>query len=1186
MLFEMQNTQCTQGDTMNKTTRKIPLSGRITIFLAAFLIAASSFSFLSHFSFALPVSGYETNTFRDFPQTPLGLENPQFSASGGGVPGTPSGWTETAYPNKEKGSTAMGVLDLDIYDSQESYVTDAKLTEYPEYKVSAPRTPFGTLVDANGVNRKILMVNTTKATETVIGYQSSAVLLAENKFFRISAWVKTGGFYGIHGAAIRLNGISDQNIAFNEIVTAKSDTALTKENLFGWQQYSFYIKTASVRAENVSLALTVGDYYKGKDKDGVEIAINYTASGYAFFGNVEAYEISPTKYNFALKGYDAYSQNIQFIDLSLPAASAGDVKLDFVPAASGALENYAIKSSKDANVMISDLVQPAILDTDLTFNTENNRFNLETTPVSPSGKYSDDGYILALSSYTGGKGINAKYKRTAAGYVSKELTVEKLNYYRLSVWVNTHKISGGAGATLVLTTNVENRQNPEDFLEFRATGCAGDPANAAAYGWAEYAFYIRGSFYRDYTVALGLWLGQEDNLTSGTAMFGNVRFEKLTAAQFMDYAGASAGGAPVDIDSEEAETGVYNGNFSIYDDPGEEDKFPLPVAAWELATPAGISRIGYSRDETFMDAEAIISGIMPTNSAHFERYRQDYGSGAVRPSTQSASVLYMSSDVPNAFCYTSAQISLESAISAITARMRVDNVKGYGASLVLRDGNGIIATIENITDTRGRFNDYTFYVKSDGSRAVNLEIWLGLNERDNYNHTKLSSGNVYVDTVSLSEADEGVFGQKERQYQLDLNLRTGTRDYAVFSYSSFNFTEFDPYDPGFVKYPYLWSISGPALATVAGVRSGIFDSANLEPKRGDIPPSFSNPDRRDENQNLKHNNVLLLENAARTASTVTFDRPFQLNEEAYYRLDVGVKVDLPAMTAHRAALSESDKDGLLKEAGAGATIALTNSDFKFENIVDTALVVDRLRDNEVFKIFTFYVYTGDEARSVQLSFSLGGEKTSQFTAGRLYVNSIAFTDITNTLYEEETAKIKRTTDNVLRADFGKRLAEDTAADTVDKLPASPNNSTWLVIPSILFAAAMLLALGGLVVRRVFDNMAKVRAKKAVSVVKTDYGRKGKGYKEFAGTGDGATDSDESRAYEAFDDTEQPVQAEQRRIYAPVVKDAPAQIEKEGAETPDDDYDAFTESDAEETPDAKAKPGSKRMTDDFVDSFDD
>ena len=1171
---------------MNKAHR-LPKFARLTVWILAVLIAASSFSFLSHFRFTLPVYGYETNTFRDFQSAPLGLENPQFSNSAGGYPSAPSGWTETAYPNKDKGSTAMGVLDLDTYNTDEAYITDAKLTEYPEYKIGVPKAPFGTLIDVGDTSRKILMINTTKATETAIGYQSTVVTLAENKHFRISAWVKTGSLYGIHGAAIRLSGIPDYNIVFNDIKTANADTELTQENLYGWKQYTFYIKTSSIRSESASLALSLGDYYRGKDQNGNDVSINYTASGYAFFDNVEALEISPTKYNYAFKNQTA-SNHVQFVDLSLPTANAGGTDFSFIPAADGTFANYTVKSSSDANVMVSDIVNPVTLDTDLTFNTENNRYNLKEAPVSATGKYASDGNILILSSYKGGTGINANYKNTAVGFTSNTVNIEKLNYYRLSVWVKTDKISGGAGATIVIETNVEDIQNPGENLSFRATGSTGDAANAATYGWAEYAFYIRGSFYRNYTVNLGLWLGQEDNLTGGTAMFSNVRFEKLTATQYTEHSSGSAGGGGVDIDAAATETGVLNGNFLNYDEPKEENKFPLPVNSWTFNTPANINRSGYSKDESFMDTEAIVSGIMPTDSAHFWAHSDDYGTGATPPSTESGSVLYMASSKPNAFSYTSSAVSLgESGSIVLTARMRVDHITGYGASLVLRDDNGIISTIENITETGGRFHDYTFYLQSDAAaHALTLEIWLGLNERGAFNHTKLSSGNMYVDTVSITEIDAAAFAEKETAYQLDLNLGTPARDYAVFSYTSLNFTEFDPYDTSFIKYPYLWSVSGPGQASVAGIRSGIFDSASLLENSSDIPSHFINPDRRNETEKLKNNNVLILENAARTASTVSFDRPFPLHEETYYKLEVSAKVDIPKM------ITSGQEDAV--QNGIGASIALKDTEYKFENIFDTATVHDQYRDEEVFKTFTFYVYTGAEARNVQLALSLGGEKPSQYTTGRIYVNAIRFTDITNTLYDEETAKIKRDADNALKVDFGnKSETKDTSVTNPDKLPTAPDNFNWLLVPTILFAAALLLALGGLVFRRVFDNLSAKRAKQVAIIAKAGYSRNAdkKGYKEFS---ESLSDSDDNRAYTEFDDVgneevivSKEKKTEGRKIYTvPVITEDDIAETEESEELAEIDREFIDSDTEEEAPKAKDKGTTKKPANDFNDSFDD
>ena len=1151
------NTQIGQtGDKMGKIRKGYSFFTKLTACILAAFIALTASAFISVFitSEASSAYAYETNTFRDFPPTPLGIENPQFSNSSGSMPATPTGWTETSYVNKVKGSTAMGVVDLSQYYTSQENINNVKLTEYPEYQSGTPRTPFGEnrQVAATGFDNKILMVNTTRATTTVIGYESSSMTLAPNKFFQISAWVKTGDFYSAFGAAMRLNGIQNQNLAFSNIRTTQysdPDYRVSAQNNFGWAQYTFYINTSSIRSETVTLALTVGDFYQGKTVDGEEVIVDRNASGYAFFANVEAYEISPTAFNLKRQS-EGEHRNVRFVDLSLDAADP-QTDLSFARA-----ENYFAMSAEGAVPQTSHLVSPASLNTDLSFALENNRFNLDQAPVSPRGKNSGDGHILVVSSYDqkSGRGPNAKYHTTAVGFESGQMVIEQFNYYRLSVWVNTHNISGGAGATLVVTTNAEDLADHTENMKFTATGCNGDLDSLASYGWREYAFYIKGSIFNDYEINLGLWLGQEDNLSSGTAMFSYVRFEQLTAEQYLTNSGNSAGGSPVDIDGHFTDTGVTNGNFNNYNEPEDFSsslKRPLLTpSGWNFFTPSSAATPGLSRDESLIDTDLIISGIMPTHPSHFSANSADYGAGVRNPHSNEAErgfVLYLASSERNAFGYESSPIALEENASyALTVRLRADNITGYGANLVLKDDNGILATLENITNTNRAFRDFTFYIQNDSaSRSVTLEIWLGLAERGERNHTKLSSGNVYVDTVAVNpyEEEEG-FNALQTRFQNDLNLNV-QRDYAVVLYSGVNFIEFDAYDNNYVKYPYLWSVSGPSNATPVGVRSGIFDSANVPGGNGEVPARFENPDRRDEDGRLKNNNVLMLTNSTKTASRLTFDRPFNLEAETYYRLEVSIMVDIRVDKTLDPFDERNRNVNTTRSIGGG--IELTGTDFKFENILETTDPLHRLHPDEVavgaspfktiFETYTFYIFAGHSNRTFHLAFTLGGENFSEFCAGFLYVNSVNFTDITNTLFEEEADNLPRGTRTSMRAAYnepGETLeeedpdAEEPVSDVTERAPNDIGN--WGLIPSILFGAAFLLAIFAWVARRVSTNLKARKAKRAVNAGRTagtpasEYDREEtvkKGFKDFSdptsAVSEAVSDSEEQRAYEEFDD---------------------------------------------------------------------
>jgi len=1202
---------------MTKQSRKNKLLYRIIPIVLTLIMAFAAFGFMPLITSANANSN-DSIAFVDFAPRELGIENPRFATSTGTSPSAPSGWEAYVFPNTSRGATISGVIDITEYNSHANGTTvqtNARLNEFAEFASVSPQSIRpGQVAMADGENR-FLMINTTPDGHTAAGYASSTVTLNANGFFRISAWVASN-FNSVHGASIRLVGIEDHNVAFSNIHTSVARPARPTDIVAGttqtetilWQQYTFFVQTSAIRAENINLRLAVGDYYRGYDvPNGQQTLIGNFATGYALFDLVEAYEISPTAFYNAIDNHgvdfatDGAVQTIgrtQFVDLSLPEVTVADIpnlpNLDLSNRAGNMPTGWNLAVAAGAGINFGDLVAPFHLDTAAGFNPDTNRFNLSTNPLTPHGLASGKSEIFVLSTLASGRGEHARYRETAVGIQSPYFTIEQFAHYRLSVWVNTNNITGGAGASMVVTTDMDdinagldNDGNPIK-LSFVGQALSGDPSNESRHGWSQHAMYIRGSFFRDYDISVGLWLGQEDNLSGGTAMFADLRLEKLTGNEFAFNMGSSVGGSPVDIDGMAPVGNIVNGNFiafeTIADNP--QDRFPLTPSGWMFNTPATINRVPFSQDISFLrnyidndgNVPQIITGIIPTNPDHFWAHRQHYGPNVIRPIIDAPSVLYISSTVPTAFNYTSSPFTLpESSTSVVTVNMMVDSVPAgdYGASLVLLDENGVIATLQNITNTNGRFVDFNFYLESDEfGRNLTVEIWLGLHERAFLNRNKLSRGNIYVSSVDITNVSPAVFASRLAQNRININTSRTNRTFAAVTYNSFGLDEFDAFDAHFVRFPYLWSISGPAAAPVVGVRSGIFDSANLTLTQdgtgahfnGNIPTHFNNADARGEDGALWRNNVLLLEHSSPTASRLSFDRPIGLDSESYYRLDVSMKVDIP------------NSDG----AGAGISI---NDDFYFTNIssrfdtarnariMDTAEVVGNIVDNTAFKTFSFFIQTGDSAESLQLAITLGGETPSLFSMGRVYVNHIGLEQITPVDFLEEVAAIPRNSINLMEVRLGE--VTDTGAGEGDVLPDTrPPGVDAFMVPMILFSVLLLLVLAIIIVKRIGARVAArnqkagVNPKKASKRSKARYDRntvvEGSSVDSFNNV-DSITDADEIKVFEDFDDS------------APVIK------KESKSKKPTGEVEVVAQEVTKEPQVAKTETAA---TEDFVDGFDD
>ena len=1202
---------------MNKLRNLNRLSFRLTTWLLAVLLIVSTLSFLPVVlrpNLRFVNASSEAQTFIDFAPRELGLENPRFAQGTGSTPITPSGWTQTDFTGKEAGQAVTGILDIDEFNGSEDIQRAARFN-HDEANFHAPFPLLGlpeSVRMEDGRNR-FMMVNTTRDTETAIGFNSSTVTLNANGFFRISAWVRTYNF-NTYGAAIRINGITDHDIAFTNITTHQNNSLNN-----GWEEFTFFIQTSAVRSEAIQLTLTLGDFYEGLNLPahlgGIPTLVSQNAQGWAFFDNVQATEISPTVFalntqNFASSDVISTSANGRnmFVDLSLPTttftlanetAPNNTTNFSFENLAPSGLPEHFVRemSVEDAGVAWSQIAQPMILNTRFAFDPNTNPYNLDYAPVSPFGQNAADPNILILSSFYGNaRGENGRYHETAVGIESAPFVIEQNAFYRLSVWVNSHRIEGGVGANIVLTSDAEDLQaqpdndNNQPPLRFTATnlmGDFGDADSASRHGWAQHAMYIQGSFFRDYTLTLGLWLGQEGNLSRGTAMFTGIRLETLTAAQFAEHSAGGAGGAPVNIDSPAVDGTITNGAFDVFTiNRNEQDDspiYPLVPVGWTFNTPETVNRLGFSQDMTFIEEhmDDVVSGVMITNHQHFTANRHFFGRDTIVPDTTSHTVLYMSSTQPVAFNYTSYPIPLEGhANQALTVRMRVDNVPSsdYGASLVLLDDGNIISSIENITSTNFTFHDFTFYLSnsSEVSRSLTIEIWLGLNERGTmYNSRNLSAGNIYVDYVTLTNIPESEFAQRMHNYRdfRNRNVRFNDgfwRDFAAINFGGFGLNEFDAFGSGLVRAPHLWTATHPSIASTANTRYGIFDSAHIEideaRRTGEIPSHFINRDERNEEHQLWRNNVLMIEHNTPSSTRLTLNRPIHLEEDSHYKIQVALKVDIPYVL------------------GAGAGIAI-NDDFYFTGIastectvhtgtrrMDTALVNDRIIDNHAFKIYTFLVYTGEFGHSVDLSITLGGESFSDFSVGRVYVNHIDVISITNTEFDAELEQITRTTNNVRVSIFGE---QPTVTPDISDLPDRSAGFDVFLIPAIIFSVMFLMVFGILIFRRVAAHVTAKRARResapaSKKAQKARYDRTSVAAKQAAGLEvEEVTQSqaEELKEFESFDD-----------VIAPKV--APVSTAKPQPKTEAESV-ATTPTKTTETATTTPKAPS-----DFVDGFDD
>lgn len=1092
----------------------------ILVFLIGIVLAVSIIG--------LPVNRANAASTEEFvePQpSALALSNSQFESSSGSAPSQPTSWTGGAMGSENSGNTVSGVVSLsaESYNAATKDEDVYKLKRYPEYEKEIPKTPFGT-AQYPDTNRNVLMINTVD-TDTAYAYTSETLTFSAGAFYRVSAYVKTGNFKEGTGAAIKLNGLPEE-VAFKNINTVKGLASLDESNMFGFKQYTFYVAAPLVGDSSVTLSLQVGDRVDDEDKPYYN-----PAKGYAFFDNVKAEQIPANTYkretgvygggqrdNYIVKDF---TSDATYLTASKNADGGfdGDITYLYTGEENTGTEIGSFENGFDGWTRITD-VEGATANASLAtiYNTsmalsEDNIYGFTTRPVSPVGDLAGDSNVLLIHSS----------QKAAVGYRSPSYKFLRNTYYRLTYWVKTDNINGSSGATAVLrgTNGVTDDDNK---LRVAASMLTGDTANTMRYGWKMYSFYIKGSALRDYEAALELWLGQPDGETSGTVMYDEVKIEKISPAK---YNSDSSNGTIVTFDPTFEEKGVTNGNFMSVGEY-EEYKYPLIPAGWTEIAPDTAETAGFSSAKVDSSEDAV-RGIISTDIEHFEANRANYNN-VTNPTPGGVNLLMLSSLEDTAVGYRSPAVTATaSSAYKFTATIKAHNLTGYGANLVLKSDKNVVATIENIKDTGDGFRTYTFYVEGGAAdKTLNLEIWLGLNDRKD-NKSKLAAGTLFVREVAFEALEENdSFDVHAKAYDSARSMGLADITEAAYTFNKFDMSAYDYYGNDVVKTAYNWSLTG---GNADSTLYGIFDGTSLPQTGRDEIPSAFRPDPDSQN-----NGVLYLHNFAKAYSQIQTVSSVTLAENSYYRVNVRIKVDLPS--------TMTDDENVY-----GAGISLTNTDFEFKNIKSTATVTDSITDNETFKTYTFYVKTSQSA-NVGLAVSLGDNRyTDRYCLGRVYVSDIKFDSVNNVDYDNAYADYDEDNPDpyTVFADLStgdeNSDGDGEGEDTENPEEEGSGELAWWLIPSILFAVALLIAVIGTVIRRLLDKRAE---KKEVKVTNS-YDRKATLHKiHNAKSEDGANvEADMSDDdYENFDDTASP---------------APSKDNEKSESVAYDDFDEFDDS---------------------------
>jgi len=294
---------------------------------------------------------------------------------------------------------------------------------------------------------------------------------------------------------------------------------------------------------------------------------------------------------------------------------------------------------------------------------------------------------------------------------SKNFTLTKESYYKVSVWVNTQIVDNGANIKIVSQSDASMV-----FGELKDIDTNGV--------WAEQVFYIK-SAYEDLDVNLTLSLGDSENGARGYAYFDNCF---VTTIEEDEYASA------------------LNAKYDLTN-PLISGKNNAPKYFTGKSNTETTSSVSYLLN--IEDLSSVLISADATNAK--ETFKGDNKNVLAIHSTIADDYYTLTSELNY---YLSSGSFYKISVDVYTAYLKTNAENGVaGASIKLsnlENGEFInVASTINATTNKSNWTTYTFYVNPDEN--VTSELVLGLGSKDYACHGTVLFGNIQLEKIESEE---------------------------------------------------------------------------------------------------------------------------------------------------------------------------------------------------------------------------------------------------------------------------------------------------------------------------------------------------------------------------------------------------------------------------------------------------
>ncbi len=627
----------------------------------------------------------------------------------------------------------------------------------------------------------------------------------------------------------------------------------------------------------------------------------------------------------------------------------------------------------------------------------------ETTGYTYAGNNFSNGNTKALVMYS------TVGQDTFFGVQSKDIEIKAHGLYKFSAYVKVSAMTNGSFYIKVKENDkIHSVLSSEDYTLASGTSSAITASGSDNFtnNYQKVDFYVKGHELYDTSVNLQFFMGSEETLAQGCVFIDDITLS------YVDYEEFSNASNKLELSTIAESPAFTNGYFNLAENEEASLTYPLKASGWTLT----------QNDNKFAKQEAGIV-YLKNRTTFNEMYNDIKTWGQVYPgnpsgidSPNNAFMFYNNNSYQN---LKSSSYTLEKnkyySFSFDYFTQTLDNAENKNASLTVEivDENGIVLFKQKgfASETSWKNSSIYFHTAENASNNINVIVYFG--EEDDR-----MTGIAYIDNFEVqADISESVF--ENTDHKVDLT------DY---------FMNLDPTN----------SISGTITASNAytfSIDETYIPTTNTSASGG-IMKGEDNEYSEAYGVEIKDSNILAIRSRLPSKATLTSKYPLSTEADNYYKLTFDLRTIL------RSEVKKTDDH----DCNSGVSIGL--SDFE---------LIENLISDEEFTTYTI-IFKADTAKTPNLKFSLVSD--CENTTGSALLTHINFTSSSEDEYtrakdSENYNKTIFTTTEIDASDD-----DNNGDDSNQETPSQTDNSMWLLIPSIIFAITIIIALVGFGLRKI------------------------------------------------------------------------------------------------------------------------